>query len=163
MGVTVRQKVRGKGNPWWVFIAHNGKRKSKMVGDKTAAEILASRIREKLKAGELQIAPEKKMPTFGEYGQKWLDGYGETHLKYSTRNSYISVFKNHVGDFKEKPLNQITRADIRELIYSKLKAGLAANTVAHIKAFVSGILTHAIEEELIQANPASRTGKLIKT
>jgi hypothetical protein len=73
------------------------------------------------------------------------------------------VFKNYLGDFKEKPLNQITRADVRELIYSKLKAGLAANMLAHIKAFVSGILTHAMEEELIQANPASRTGKLIKT
>lgn len=32
MGVTVRQKVKGKGKPWWVFIAHNGKRKSVKVG-----------------------------------------------------------------------------------------------------------------------------------
>ncbi|HYA39918.1 MAG TPA: hypothetical protein VEF34_01340 [Syntrophobacteraceae bacterium] len=37
MGVTVRQKVKGKGNPWWVFIAHNGKRSSRQIGDKTAA------------------------------------------------------------------------------------------------------------------------------
>jgi hypothetical protein len=37
MGVTVRQKVRGKGKPWWVFIAHNGKRKSIRVGDQAAA------------------------------------------------------------------------------------------------------------------------------
>ena len=28
MGVTVRQKKKGKGEAWWVFIAHNGKRKS---------------------------------------------------------------------------------------------------------------------------------------
>jgi integrase len=36
--------------------------------------------------------------------------------------------------------------------------------VAHIRALVSGILTHATDEdELIQANPATRTGKLIKT
>ncbi len=25
MGVRVRQKTKGKGNPWWVFISHNGK------------------------------------------------------------------------------------------------------------------------------------------
>jgi len=37
MGVTVRQKVKGKGKPWRVFIAHNGKRKSIKVGDRTVA------------------------------------------------------------------------------------------------------------------------------
>lgn len=41
MGVTVRQKLKGKGKPWWVFIAHNGKRKSIKEGDRTAAEALA--------------------------------------------------------------------------------------------------------------------------
>ncbi len=38
MGVTIRQKERGKGKPWWVFIAHNGKRKSIKVGDKAEGE-----------------------------------------------------------------------------------------------------------------------------
>jgi hypothetical protein len=37
MGVTIRQKGKGKGKPWWVFIAHNGKWKSIKVGDRTAA------------------------------------------------------------------------------------------------------------------------------
>jgi hypothetical protein len=63
-------------NPGWIFIAHNGKLKSLKVGDKAAAEVLARKIRERLKPGELQIAPGKKMPTFGEYGQRWLEGYG---------------------------------------------------------------------------------------
>ena len=38
MGVTVRQKEKGKGKPWWVFINHDGKRHAKKVGDKAAAE-----------------------------------------------------------------------------------------------------------------------------
>jgi hypothetical protein len=54
MGVTVRQKIKGKRNPWWVFIAHNGKRKSIRVGDNAPAEALASKIREKLKAGSFK-------------------------------------------------------------------------------------------------------------
>ncbi len=37
MGVTVREKVKGSG-VWWVFISHQGKRKSKKIGrDKTLA------------------------------------------------------------------------------------------------------------------------------
>ena len=42
MGVTVRQKTNGKGNPWWIFVAHQGQRTSKQVGDKQAAETVAS-------------------------------------------------------------------------------------------------------------------------
>ena len=51
MGVRVRQKVKGKGNPWWVFISHNGQRASRKVGDKKAAESVASELRAKLKLG----------------------------------------------------------------------------------------------------------------
>ena len=52
MGVRVRQKTKGKGNPWWVFISHNGKRTSRKVGDKKAAEAVAGTIRAKLQLGE---------------------------------------------------------------------------------------------------------------
>jgi len=61
MGVTIRQKVRGKGKPWWVFVAHNGKRKSFRVGDKAAAEAVASEIRRRLKTGEFQFTPKEKI------------------------------------------------------------------------------------------------------
>ena len=45
MGVTVRQKVKGKGKPWWVFIAHNGNRKSIKVWDRVAVDALAGKFR----------------------------------------------------------------------------------------------------------------------
>lgn len=163
MGVTVRQKEKGRGKPWWVFIAHENKRKSIRVGDKAAAEALASKIREKLKAGELKITSEKKIPTFGEYARKWLANYGETHLKHSTLKSYEGILNCHLERFKDQPLDQITRPELRELIYEKLKAGLAPNTVRNIKAMVSAVLSHALDGDgLIAANPVSRLGRLIK-
>jgi len=166
MGVKVRQKVKGRGKPWWVFIAHENKRKSIMVGDRAAAEALASKIREKLKAGELKIDDsgneQKKIPSFGEYARKWLEGYGETHLKYSTLKGYEAILRVHLGGFLEKPLDQITRAEIKDLIYDKLGGGLSLKTVTNIKALVSSVLTHALEDELILANPTSRLGRFIK-
>jgi integrase len=162
MGVTVRQKVRGRGNPWWVFIAHQGKRKSIKVGDRDAAEALAGKIQEKLKAGELNLDLEKKIPTFGEYAHKWLAGYGETHLKYSTWRGYQAILRNHLKPFMDKPLDRITRVDLKDWIYAKLKTDLAPATVTRIKAMVSSILTHAFEDGLIAGNPASRLGRLIK-
>lgn len=162
MGVKVRQKVKGRGQPWWVFIAHNGKRKSIKVGDRDAAEALAGKIQEKLKAGELQITPEKKTPTFGEYARKWLNGYGETNLKYSTQRGYETILRVHLSPLADKPLDRVARADLKEMIYGKLKDGLSPATVTRIKALISGVLSHALEDGLISANPVSRLGRLIK-
>ena len=73
MGAIVRQKTKGKGNPWWVFITHNGKRTSRKVGDKKAADAIASIIRAKLQLEEFGFEEQKPVPTFKEYAQKWLD------------------------------------------------------------------------------------------
>ncbi len=161
MGVVVRQKVKGKGQPWWVFINHNGNRKAKQVGDKAAAEALASKIRERLKAGDLKINT-KKIPTFGDYAEKWLSGYGETHLKHSTLCDYRSVIRNHLGSLLDKSLDQVGRAEIKELLYEKLKGNLAPQTVIKIKNVISAVFSHAIEDEVLTVNPVARLGRMIK-
>uniref|UniRef100_A0A7C3SIK7 Uncharacterized protein n=1 Tax=Desulfobacca acetoxidans TaxID=60893 RepID=A0A7C3SIK7_9BACT len=60
MGVRVRQKEKGEGKPWWIFIAYKGQRKSLLVGDKRAAEAVASQIRQSIKAGEFQFEKLEK-------------------------------------------------------------------------------------------------------
>jgi integrase len=162
MGVTVRQKIKGRGQPWWVFIAHNGKRKSIKVGARDAADNLKARIEEKLKAGELRIADEKTVLTFGEYARKWLDGHVETSLKFTTQKSYDYIMRIHLGGLMARPLDQITRPELRDLIYEKLKSGLAPKTVVNIKAVISSLLNHAFEDGLIIGNPVARLGKFIK-
>lgn len=130
------------------------------MGDKTAAEALASKIREKLKAGELQISPGKKIPTFGEYAMKFLSNV--THLKYSTMVSYDTILRRHVTPLLDRPLDQIKRADIKDLIFAKQKKdGLSPKTVNNIKAFISTMFSHAFEDEIIAVHPAMRLGKLI--
>jgi hypothetical protein len=66
MGVVVRQKKKGRGNPYWVFITHNGKRTSRQVGDKAAAKKVASIIRAKLKLGEFDL-DENRKAVFGRH------------------------------------------------------------------------------------------------
>ena len=61
MGVVVRQKKKGRGQPWWVFISHNGKRTSRKVGDKAAAEGVASTIRAKLQLGEFNLDTKRNV------------------------------------------------------------------------------------------------------
>ena len=75
MGVIVRQKVKGKGQPWWVFISHNGKRTSRKVGDKPSAEAVASKIRAKLKLGEFDLdeKKERSIPQFKHCAKAWVE------------------------------------------------------------------------------------------
>ena len=57
MGVTVRQKVKGRGQPYWVFVALNGKRTSTKVGDKKDADKLAKQIWQNAK-GAREACPD---------------------------------------------------------------------------------------------------------
>ena len=162
MGVLVRQRPKGKGNPWWVFINHDGERQAKKIGDKAVAEAVAKEIQEQLAKSDFQIGPKKQIPTFGEYAHKWLEGYGATHLKFSTYKGYDSLFRVHFGPLHDLPLDQITRGKVKDLINEKLKTGRSPKTVNNIKAFISSVLTHAFEDELITVHPASRLGRFIK-
>jgi integrase len=162
MGVIVKQRPKGKGNPWWVYINHAGQRQAKKVGNKAKAEAIASKIRDRLAEGSFQIGHQKKVPTFGEYSRKYLDGYAATNLKFSTHQGYEIILRMHLQPLVDLQLDQITRTEIKDLIYAKLKDGLAPATVSRIKALISGILSHALEDNLISANPASRLGRHLK-
>jgi integrase len=164
MGVTVRQKVKGKGKPWWVFVSHNGQRTSRQVGDKAAAEKVASEIRARLQLGELGVFEETKtMPLFKDFAQGFMETYSAMNHKESTQDSYRASLDLHLLPcFGEKTLDEITRKDVKEFINQKLKEGLSSGTVRNLKAYLSAILSEAVDDEIIKFNPASMTGKLIK-
>lgn len=165
MGVTVRQKKKGKGNPWWVFISHDGKRTSRKVGDKKAAQVVAEKIQAKLQLGEFDLNGETKktVPTFKTYSEKYMDTYSTLNHKPSTHDSYRSTLDIHLlPAFGEKDLDRITRSDIKAFISGKRKEGLSSGTVRNFKAYLSSILSEAVDDEIIPFNPAARTGKMIK-
>lgn len=110
MGVTIRQKAKGKGKPWWVFIAYNGNRTSKKVGDKAAAEEVASTIRAKLQLGDFSFEEEKQIPTFKEYADSWIQNTVPANCRESTVRDYRDILDNHVLPvFKDLELTAINR------------------------------------------------------
>jgi integrase len=166
MGVTVRQKIKGRGNPWWIFINHQGKRTSRRIGDKSAAEKTASEIRARLQTGEFGIdpKPKEKIPTFGEYSKRFMETYSKMNHKESTRESYKNALENHlIPVFGGKSLDEITRKDVKAFLYQKQKQGLSANSVRIYKAYLSAIFSQALDDEIISSNPVSKTGKYIST
>ena len=162
MGVTVRQKRSGRGQPWSVFVHANGRIKQKVVGDKKAAEAVASALRRKMKAGELHLDEKPKAPEFGQYVEYYMKRYAEGALKRTTVYSYRTIFDRHLlPAWKGKRLDQITRTDAQRLLNQKQRDGFATGTVENIKALVSGLFTHACDEGVISSNPALRLGRYI--
>lgn len=163
MGVIVRQKVQGKGNPWWVFISHNGGRQSKLVGDKKAATSVASELREKIKLGEFKIETEEKkpIPTFKEYSDTWMATTVPATCKASTVEDYRDLLRLHVlpalGDIR---IDLITRGKVKDFLLGKINEEYAKSTMNHMKNVISGVLNKAVDDEVIPRNPAHRLGKL---
>lgn len=91
MGVMVRQK----GNKWYVFITHQGRRKAKAVGDKKAAYEVASKLRAKLALGDFQIEEPERPLTFREFAERWLESYAKLHCRPSTYQSYRRLLRDY--------------------------------------------------------------------
>jgi len=160
MGVIVRQKNKGKGQPWWVFVSHNGQRTSRKVGYKKAAEEVASTIRAMLKLGEFGFEDKKPVPTFEKYSQKWINSYIKSQCRESTFDEYESILRHHVLPvFKGKQIDSISRGDVRDFLLAKHSNGLSNKRTMLIKDVLSGVFNFALDEELISSNPTTGIAK----
>src|SRR3990172_8552617 len=155
MGVRVRER----NGAWWVYIHHKGKRKAKKIGDKAAAELVASKIRVALAEGETEF--DVPALTFKQYTARWLRSYPRIYCKPRTTEGYEAILTRHLlPAFGELPLRDITRQRIRTLIAEKVEMGLTRGTIRNILAPLRAILNHAHEDVFIPANPATRLGRL---
>ncbi len=164
MGVRVKEKVKGSGE-WWIFINHNGKRKSKKIGsDKKLAVEVARKIDARLTLGEVNLSKNERIPSFGEYARTWIDVVVLATCKPSTLRGYKMDLKAHILPvFKSVPVNEINRMMVKKFLLKKINSGLAPSTVTHFKNAIGGILNLAVDDEVIPTNPAHKLGKVIKS
>jgi len=152
MGVKIRERPRGSGQ-WWVFVDHQGKRKSKKIGEnKDLAIEFARKSEAKLILGDLDLEkPKQKIPTFGEYSQKWL-AFIKMNRRESTYERYSIVLNNHILPvFKNRRLDAITRGNVRDFLVMKSEKF----SVFLFRDVLSGVFGFAVDDELIQSNPVS--------
>jgi len=150
------RKYRGKWAIDWRDIG--GKRHIEVVeGGRDAAEV---RLAEVVKGGK---QPVNNRQTFKEYSEWWLENCVQGNIKDSTLREYEAVLKNHVYPvFSSRPLTKIKRIMIREFITQKKNANLSRSTIKNILAPVRAIYNQAIEDDVVQFNPASNVGKFNK-
>jgi integrase len=165
MGVKVRERPEGSG-VYWVMIDHQGKRKSKKIGkDKTTANKIAKKIEAKLVLGDMEMLEVKptKQPSFEEYAKCWLEDYIKPLRRPSTHERYRDILERHVfPTLGKKPIDEIKRFEIRNLILKKNKAGLSKSMICLIRDVISGTMGYAVEDEIIPGNPVSGILKRLK-
>ncbi|UCG13595.1 MAG: site-specific integrase [Deltaproteobacteria bacterium] len=157
MAVLLREKKKGSGE-WWVFINHKGKRRSKKVGDKRAANAVKREVETRLARGELGMLKER-CPTVSNYGNEWLSSPLQ-EWGNATRKTYEAIFRLHIKlGLGSKPLDEVKRRDVKALIARLKDKGLSSSRMKVIIAALSGMFENAVEDELIEYNPCKNTRK----
>ncbi len=98
---------------------------------------------------------ERPQRPFSAYKMAWLNTYARTHCKPSTYAEYDSAYRIHLlPHFGDRDIADITRDDVKALVYAMLEKGRARATVRAVLAPFRDMLAHAIEDGHVAANPA---------
>jgi integrase len=164
MGVTIRKKD----GSWYVFVNHQGRRKAKRVGESRAAAVQVKRALEaKLSLSDVGVfdeAEQQLMLVFGDYADLWLKNYARMECKSSTAGGYESVLNQYLRPrFSARRLAEIRRDDVKKLISDMIGKELSRSTVRNAISVLRGIFNQAIEDGIIEANPAVRLGRFTRT
>ena len=153
-------KIRKKGRYWYVFINYHGRRRAKKVGSREAAEKVKRDIEARLALGDigcLKLNDKSDVGTFREYSDKWIKQYAEIECKYSTVYGYKLLLKRHlVPEFGAAKLDHITREHVKRFAARLAGRDLSRNSVRRAVTLLTGILNAALDDRLIERNPAVR-------
>jgi integrase len=99
--------------------------------------------------------------TLSAYAANWLDNVIPDNVEPRTVEQYRQILNAHVMPFKfdghsleSMRLRDIRRRHVKAMLANKRKAGYAKDTVRHIRASLSSLLTDAVDDEIIDVNPA---------
>jgi integrase len=165
-------KIRERAGAWWLFIDHNGARKAKRVcavgqnrkESRRAADLAAMKVEVRLAEGELGILEKATEPdpgpTLAAYAKTWLNTHVKNVLAASTRRFYAMNLKEHIVPvIGSKSISGITRADCKAVMASCQVKDLRVASLLGIGRTLSSLLTHAVEDGHLEANPALRLGR----
>ena len=157
MGVRIRQKD-GK---WYVFMNHQGKRKAKCVGsDKRLAVQVQKQLEAKLTLGDVGLLEDATPGVlFGDYALAWLERYMPLTCKPSSRRVLRAIVCNHLlPAFGAQELRGIIRNHVITFVATKQQC-LSPGHVRNLVRTLHTICAQAVDEEVMDRNPASRLGK----
>jgi integrase len=162
----VAAKVRWYRDAWWVRTHHQGKRYDRRIGptkaDKRAAEEIARKVNATLALGTFDPRPEEDAPVpLGPHLREWHRLYSVT-FKPRYRETSLGIVERHlIPFFGDRDLRSIREAELLDYIRVKLDSGQKPATIQNALSILRRVLNLAVQEGLIQQNPANGVGRLI--
>jgi integrase len=111
-----------------------------------------------------QLVPNNQGPTFDSCADQWIEDYARIECKTSNADGYEGVLRQYLRPrFGTKRLDEIKRNDIKALINDLVGKELSRNTIRNALCVIRGLFNQAIEEELLESNPAARLGRFTRS
>lgn len=161
-------KVRWYDGAWYVMIDHKGKRKAKKFGTDAAAKLRAEEaaklIAARLAMGDLGMLAPPTALSLADYAETWLSTYVATNHKRGTQEKYASIMQRYwIPALGQRPLTEIDRASIRQIVTASLRQGFSLYTVRLRLDVLQSCLNIAKAEGLIAENPVARYSRWLLT
>ena len=154
MGVKVRKRKGQKS--WSVVIDHQSQRKTKTVGSREAAERVKREIEARLALGGMNALEPERTHAADLRGvfRRMAERHREER-KPSTAGFYGQYLRLYVVPrFSDYPLNEIKRPEVKRFIQDLGGRKLARNTIRLAVTALRAVLNSAIEDRLLDHNPA---------
>ncbi|MDA2916071.1 site-specific integrase [Nitrospinae bacterium AH_259_B05_G02_I21] len=157
--MTVRQKPPGSG-VWWVFISHQGRRKSKKVGSEDAARRLAEKVRERIALNLPPLERESAIsPSFSEAARAWLAdqerlvAQGKRSVTTLERGYRPIVERNLIPAFGGMTMESIERPEVVAYVERLAAKGMDGKTIRNHLTPLSRIFERLRNRGVRMENP----------
>lgn len=144
MGVTRRKDGR-----WATYWKEFGRKQWRYF--RTEAEALAFDSQRKA------LSSKSFVPALGELALRYL---AEHPVHHDTRNHIKACLSGPAADFLGTPADQLGRRDLNALREHGRDRGLSNSSINKNQAYISAILSWALDQELIQQHPWARYKRL---
>src|SRR5262249_45099793 len=135
------------------------------VGTREAAERVKREIEARLVLGDMAILTPSETPTLRRFAEQWLRLYAEVECKRSTVASYKQLLRLYLyPQFGETGLDAIKRDAVKAYLATLVADGrFSRNTLRLIVCTLRVIFNAAVEDGVVDRNPAARLGRFTKS
>jgi len=154
---SIRRRRREGQDVWIVDYRDAGGRRHRLTASTRAEaeDLLAEKIRESRQPGAFSADREI---TVRDYHDRWLRVVAH-EIKLRTLIGYRQQFRLHIlPALGRVRVRELHRGTIKAFLIDKRAGGLGKNSVRLIRAALSAMLSSAVDDAIIAANPALRLG-----
>ena len=141
---------------WRVRWREGSKNRARVIGTKADARLFEADIVRRQRLGELSALDAGKQSRFQTFAREtWWPNYVRPNLARLTRENYAGTWDRYIAEqIGGYPIREITAPVVRRWLDDLLARGVSPQSVRRAKAVLQSALTRAVEQGLIQGNPA---------